>query len=214
MSIKSNQVAFYRAKNLQGSAKIYNEGDSVAFEPNDPDNDKYLSCEVGSDVWVNAYEHNDAYTPQPGVHEELVSGVHNDLTSLNGLSKFQVLAKHFGYALDIKLLTGGKLAGAKAGDYDLGLTPFQVDPVHCKNGDDYTSCPIPKLNPPDSEIVCQVTVRQVHPPQQYIANGSIYFKYNPDTGLISFRKTEGFPANMEIKQDGKTNFIFEILADS
>lgn len=214
MSIKTTQVAFYKAKNLQGSPVIYNEGDSVAFPPFHPDNDKYISCEVGSDIWVNAYEHNEAYSPQPGAHEELGPGVHNDLTSLNGLSKFQVLARHFGYALDIKLEAKDKLAGAAKGAYELTLIPFQVDPVKCKNGDEYTACPIPKLTPPDSEIVCQLTVRKTAWPGETVANGSIYFKYTPENGLISFRKTEGFPHNMDIKQDGKTNFIFEILAES
>ncbi len=214
MSIKPNQVAFYKAKNLQGSPVIYNEGDSVAFPPFHPDNDKYLSCEVGSEIWVNAYEHNEAYSPQPGVHEELYSGVHNDLTSLNGLSKFQVLAKHFGYALDIKLVAKGDVASAPAGAYELTLIPYQVEPAHCKNGDDYIACPIPKLTPPDSEIVCQLTVRKTAWPGETVANGSIYFKYTPDTGLISFRKTEGFPRNMDINQDGKTNFVFGILADN
>lgn len=214
MSIKTTQVAFYKAKNLQGSPVIYNEGDSIAFEPFDPDNDKYISCEVGSEVWVNAYEHNEAYSPQPGAHEELYSGVHNDLTSLNGLSKFQVLANHFGYALDIKLETKDKLADAAKGAYELTLIPYHVDQVHCKSGDDYTACPIPKLDPPDSEIVCQLTVRKTVWPGETVANGSVYFKYTPETGLIGFRKTEGFPEHMDVKQDGKTNFIFEILADS
>src|SRR5207249_441349 len=133
------------------------------------------SCIVGTGVWVNAYEHNDAYNPEPGVHEELKSGTHNDLTSLHGLSKFQVLANQFGYAIDVKLVAKDSLRSSPNGTYEFTIIPYQVDSVKCLNGDDYKPCPIPKLTPPDSEIICQVSVRETAWPGQTIANGSVYF---------------------------------------
>ncbi|KAF2078203.1 hypothetical protein CYY_000493 [Polysphondylium violaceum] len=205
MSIDSNKVRFFYAKNCSGSYKEYTEGQSIAFEPNDPDNDKYMSCLVGSNVFVNAYQHNDAWNPEPGAHENLNPGTHNDLSSLKGLSKFQILAVGFSYAIDIKILD--KLGGA-AGAYKLTLIPYQVNPATCVTGDIYKQCPIPKLTPPDAEIVCQVTVQETAWPGATVANGSIYFKYDPTTGLVTFRKTEGWPHNMSITQSGKTNFDF------
>ncbi|EFA79229.1 putative calcium-dependent cell adhesion molecule-3 [Heterostelium album PN500] len=228
----ATQAIFFTSKNLTGTAVTYNEGDTIAFAPNDQYNvgfynsffnqsfhyyynhyaDKFLSCNIGSSVWVNAYQHNDVYNPEPGVHENLPSGVHNDLSSLQGLSMFQVLANQFAYAIDVKLVCKDSLVSSPAGSYAFTIIPYQVNPVTCKNGDDYVQCPIPQLSPPDSEIVCQITVAQTAWPGATVANGSVYFKYDPSTGIISFRQTEGFPTNMDLVQDGKTQFSFGILS--
>ncbi|EGG19822.1 calcium-dependent cell adhesion molecule-1 [Cavenderia fasciculata] len=202
-------VTFYTAKNYGGESVNYAQGTSVAFLPNDKYNDKFLSCKVTSGTWVNAYEHNDAFNPEAGAHEEL-RGDNPDLSSLNGLSMFQVLADSFGYAIDIKLVCGGSLSSAAAGSYKMTFIPYQVNPVTTMNGDAYIQCPIPKLTPPDSEIVCQLSCQETAWPGATVANGSVYFKYTPNTGVISFRKTEGFPTNMDVTQDGKTNFIFSL----
>eukprot|EP01133_Synstelium_polycarpum_P007843 gene7843-9204_t len=209
MSVESNEVKFYKSKNCQGTPVSYKEGASVAFTPNDPDNDKYLSCIVGTNIWVNAYQHNDAFNPEAGAHENLTAGTHNDLSSLKGLSKFQVLGNEFGYAIDVKLTdkTVPKLAD---GGYEFTIIPYQVEEVKCVTGDDYKQCAIPQLTPPDSEIVCQIVCRATAWPGAVVANGSVYFKYTPTTGLITFRKTEGFPTNMSIVQEGMTNFNFSI----
>ncbi|GAM19759.1 hypothetical protein SAMD00019534_029340, partial [Acytostelium subglobosum LB1] len=207
MTVGTDRVKFYTQKNLAGSYnKEYKVGDSIAFLPNDPDNDKYMSCEIGTECWVNAYEHNDAFNPEPGAHQELKSGVHNDLTSLKGLSMFQVLENKFGYAIDIRLVDFKDTKGG----YKLSLIPYQVNPAVCLSGDAFIQCPIPKLTPPDSEIVCQVVVAETAWPGATVANGSVYFRYNPSTGLLSFRKTEGFPTNMSLTQAGMTQFTFKL----
>ncbi|EGC31853.1 hypothetical protein DICPUDRAFT_57459 [Dictyostelium purpureum] len=214
MSVESNKVKFFTAKNCTGTGVEYTEGDSVAFEPNDQYNDKFLSCIIGTNVWVNAYQHNDVYNPEPGAHEELKSGTHNDLSSLNGLSKFQVLGNEFGYAIDVKLIASGDLVSSPAGTYKFTIIPYQVSAVTCLNGDDYVQCPIPKLNPPNAEIVCQIIVAQTAWPGATVANGSVYFQYDPSTGILNYRKTEGFPTNMDVTQNGKTNFDFKILKET
>ncbi|GAM26461.1 hypothetical protein SAMD00019534_096360, partial [Acytostelium subglobosum LB1] len=207
MTVDTLRVRFFKQKNLAGTYnKEYRVGDSIAFTPHDADNDSYMSCEIGTRCWVNAYQHNDAFNPEPGAHKELRSGVHNDLSELKGLSMFQVLQNTFGYAIDIRVVD---FKGSKDG-YKMTMIPYQTAPVSCMCGGDYVQCPIPKLSPPDSEIVCQVIVQATEWPGSTVANGSIYFKYNPTTGLLSYRKTEGFPSNMSLSQEGITQFTFKL----
>eukprot|EP01133_Synstelium_polycarpum_P019507 gene19507-23369_t len=159
----SNEVQFFKSKNCVGTP--------------------YLSCVVGENCWVNCYQHNDAFNPETGVHQELKCGTHNDLSSLKGLSKFQVLSNIFGYAIDVKLVDKVSPVDTKCA-YEFTIIPYCVQPVKTFSGNDYVQCPIPKLTPPNAEIVCQIVCKQVAWPGTVVSNGSIYFQYEPSTGIL------------------------------
>eukprot|EP01132_Coremiostelium_polycephalum_P011345 gene11345-13892_t len=206
--VQPDEAIFYLGLNLTGNAYHYKLGASVAFKPDDVLNDKLMSVDIGSNVWVNAYENNDVYNPG-GVHEELQSGVHNDLSSLKGLSKFQVLQNAFKYAIDISLTDPVNGAGGS----ELTFKPYQVEPVKVLSGAPAVQCPIPKLGTP-ADIVCQVSVRKTAWPGETVANGSIYMSYDEKTGLISSKTDANFPKNMTVTQTGLTNFEFKLTSNT
>ncbi|EGG20297.1 calcium-dependent cell adhesion molecule-1 [Cavenderia fasciculata] len=193
-------VTFYTATNYGGEAVQYNEGVTVDFARDDKYNDKFQSCRIPSGLWVNAFQNNDASGTDTGIHQEL-HGDQTDLSFMGGLSNFQVLSDAFGYAIDVKLVCGGDLANTPANSYQMDFIPYEVTGVQCINGNDYIQCPIPKLDPPNSEIVCQVSVKELAWPGANVANGSIYFQYDPSSGIISYSDKGGYPANMTITQD-------------
>ncbi|EGC38123.1 hypothetical protein DICPUDRAFT_46027 [Dictyostelium purpureum] len=210
MSVDSQKVKFFFGKNCSGESFEYSRGQTVRFNAGDKWNDRFMSCIVGSAVQCNIWEHNEIDTPTPGKYALLQPGsTTNDLTFINGLSKFQILPRDFNYAIDFKIEKGSSLTK----EYEMTLIPYQVSPAKNTTGHDYVQCPIPKLTPPESEIVCQVSCKETAWPGATVANGSIYFKYSPSTGQVSFRKTEGFPHNMAIKQDDNTSFIFTLNSE-
>ncbi|KAM9955735.1 hypothetical protein ACTFIW_001938 [Dictyostelium discoideum] len=212
MSVDANKVKFFFGKNCTGESFEYNKGETVRFNNGDKWNDKFMSCLVGSNVRCNIWEHNEIDTPTPGKFQELLQGsTNNDLTSINGLSKFQVLPGAFQWAVDVKIVNK---VNSTAGSYEMTITPYNVEKVACKDGDDFVQLPIPKLTPADSEIVCHLTVRQTKTPYDYVVNGSVYFKYSPTTGQVAvIKKDETFPKNMTVTQDDNTSFIFNLNSE-
>eukprot|EP01133_Synstelium_polycarpum_P012188 gene12188-14263_t len=209
MSVSSNEVKFYTGRDCIGTPVSYKAGDSIAFLSNEIDShDKYLSCIVGSKVFVNAYQYKDAFNSEVGQHDFLVSGRHRDLSYMNGISKLQVISSEFGFAIDVKLTDKTIHKLASNGGYELTITSnHQAEPLKCLSGDAYRSCPIHRQTKPDSEIVCHITVASTQS-GVIVANGSISFKLNITTGIISFTKTNGFPATMSVVQEDKTSFNF------
>ncbi|EAL64530.1 hypothetical protein DDB_G0285817 [Dictyostelium discoideum AX4] len=211
MSVAPTKVKFFFGKNCTGESFEYDEGETVRFNYGDEWNDKFMSCIVGASVKCNIWEHNEIDTPTPGKYEQLAQGsTNNDLTSINGLSKFQVIPGDFQWAVDVKIVDN--IANTPVGSYEMTLIPFGVPQVVCRDGDDFVQMPIPQLSPADSEIVTQVAVRDTRT-GVYVANGSCYFKYDPSTGQVSIRKpVETFPPNMDTVQDDNTSFIFNLNA--
>ncbi|GAM19760.1 hypothetical protein SAMD00019534_029350, partial [Acytostelium subglobosum LB1] len=62
MTVGPDRVIFYTEKNLAGSSKEYKVGESIVLK-NDPNNNKYMSCEIGTDCWVNAYQYIESSDP-------------------------------------------------------------------------------------------------------------------------------------------------------
>eukprot|EP01133_Synstelium_polycarpum_P022462 gene22462-26940_t len=135
MSVQPTEVKFFKSLSCTGDSSSYFEGDTIALPFIASNPDKYLSCIIGSDIWINAYENNDAFNPDIGAHERLESGTHNDLSYLNGVTKFQVLSKSNSFAIDIKLTD--KTSAAK-GSYLLTMVPEPSLAVSVLSGSPYT----------------------------------------------------------------------------
>ncbi|KAK5580514.1 hypothetical protein RB653_000534 [Dictyostelium firmibasis] len=207
MSVDPTKVKFFFGLNCTGDSFEYDEGQTVEFSDGDEWNDKFLSCIVGASVKCNLWQHNDI-TTAPGNYEQLAQGsTNNDLSSMGGISKFQVIPGDFQWAVDVKLVNN---VNTTVGSYEMTLIPFGVQQVSCRDGDDYIQMPIPELSPSDSEIVTQVAVRDTKS-GVYVANGSCYFKCDPSTGIVSVRKpTDTFPPNMDAIQQDNTTFNFNL----
>eukprot|EP01132_Coremiostelium_polycephalum_P004630 gene4630-5783_t len=197
-TVPNNIVHFFLQKNCVGEFREFKEGDSVMYGPQDPDNDKYMSCIIGKDVWVNCYQHSEPSTRDPGVHEELKSGTNNDLSNLRGLSSFQVIATKYGCAIDLRLRDK---VHQKPGEFNLLVTVPDLDPITMTSYSDYRQVPIEKMDDSKQDILVKITVTQASSPSDIVATGSLYFRYDKKTGEISTRKNDDFPKNMSITQD-------------
>eukprot|EP01133_Synstelium_polycarpum_P016944 gene16944-20156_t len=207
MSVDNNEVLFYKSKNLQEDSYSFRVGDTIEFPADHPDNDRFRSCNVGRDVIVNVYESNDL-VGQSNYSQLRGPGVDNNLQWLGGLSKFQVLSNAFVFAIDIRVVS--KIPNDKS-SYELTLEAVRSPPckaISCNAN--YVQCPITAFDSGD-QVICKVLVRQSDYPWSYISNGSIHFKYNMSTGVITHTTDRlSFPSNLSITQEGKTNFCFNI----
>ncbi|EFA83649.1 SH3 domain-containing protein [Heterostelium album PN500] len=120
----------------------------------------------------------------------------------------QAVDNSFKFSIDIRFKH--TIAGKPENDYTLAIKPLHFENSVITSGGDYLGVQIPQLNPPDSLIVSQISVREVPWPHQIVANGSVYFKYNPTTEDITFTKTEGFPVNMDIEKDDIWGFTITL----
>ncbi|KAM9966466.1 hypothetical protein ACTFIR_006682 [Dictyostelium discoideum] len=120
----------------------------------------------------------------------------------------QAIDVEFKYSVDIRFNHNVKGRDPKA--FQLTVIPYQLKGAEIVSGGDYSGVQIPELNPPDSEIVCQISIRELAWPGQIFANGSIYFKYTPSNNTVSYRKTEGWPTNCEIVQDDVSGFTITL----
>ncbi|EGG18657.1 putative calcium-dependent cell adhesion molecule-3 [Cavenderia fasciculata] len=114
----------------------------------------------------------------------------------------------FEFSIDIRFKHS--IASEPADNYDLTIKPLHFDNTVIQSGGDYVGVQIPKLSPPDSLIVSQISVREKPWPHQIVANGSVYFKYNPVNHDISFQITNGLPANISIVKDDIWGFTISL----
>ncbi|EGG15867.1 adhesion molecule [Cavenderia fasciculata] len=123
-------------------------------------------------------------------------------------SIMQCIDSSFKFSIDIKFKH--TVSGKPEDNYDLTIKPLQFENTVIHSGGEYVGVQIPQLNPPDSLIVSQISVREKPWPHQIVANGSVYFKYNPSNEDITFEKTEGFPTNMDIVKDDIWGFTISL----
>ncbi|KYR01335.1 putative adhesion molecule [Tieghemostelium lacteum] len=147
--------------------------------------------------------------PNGGRLYEMTSGEHGDI-NIPYNSIMQCVDISFKFSIDIKF--NHTISGKPANEYGLTIKPLHFDNtgVITSGATDYVGVQIPQLNPPDSLIVSQISVRENPWPHQIVSNGSIYFKYNPTSEDITFEMTEGFPANMTIVKDDIWGFTFTL----
>eukprot|EP01133_Synstelium_polycarpum_P022273 gene22273-26717_t len=182
MSVEGNQVQFFAEKNCKGNPVQFFEGDSVTYSADHADNDKYMSCIIGSKVWLNAYQSSGVDQLLAGdQHLQLKTGTHNDLTPIKGLSKFQVLSTQHSFAIDLKFSDSTDKA---KGYYTLSVLPTDEQHVTLFSGMDRTvQVPIGSGKPLTGEVNCQIIVREHSLPHSIVANGNIFFKYDCKTGI-------------------------------
>ncbi|KAK5578502.1 hypothetical protein RB653_008174 [Dictyostelium firmibasis] len=162
------------------------------------------SLRVGSDCKVNIWtDSGNLVTLKTGEYPDLFNN------SVPNIKIIQPLEDRFKFSIDIKF--NHTIQGKPADNYDLTIKPLQFENTVIKSGSpDYMGVQIPELTPPDSLIVSQVSVREAPWPHQIVANGSIYFKYNPSNNTITYEKTEGWPINMDIVQNDTTGFTITL----
>ncbi|KAN0035308.1 hypothetical protein ACTA71_004573 [Dictyostelium dimigraforme] len=177
---------FFEQKNFEGGPWLIKGGGRYNFYSNG-----LRSIKVGKLCKIKAWDNF-------GTMKSYTPGEYPDITyDLRDIKLVQALDVDCDYSVDIKF--NHKINGIPADDA-----------VEIASGANYTSVQIPQLNPPDAEIVCQVSIRETAWPGQTVANGSIYFKYDSSNNTISYRKTEGWPNNCEIVQDDVTGFTITL----
>ncbi|EAL69470.1 hypothetical protein DDB_G0275439 [Dictyostelium discoideum AX4] len=160
------------------------------------------SLKVGKFCKVNIWDKN-------GTMQTFLGGEYPDITDkLPNVDIVQAIDVQFKYSVDIRFKHN--VQGRDPNDFKLTVIPYQLNGVEIVSGGDYSGVQIPELNPPDSEIVCQISIREIKWPGQVFANGSIYFKYTPSNNTVSYRKTEGWPTNCEIVQDDVSGFTITL----
>ncbi|KAN0015491.1 hypothetical protein ACTFIU_008224 [Dictyostelium citrinum] len=160
------------------------------------------SLQVGKFCKVNIWDKN-------GTMQTHLAGNYPDITDKTPeVDIVQAIDVEFKYSIDIRFKH--KISGKGQEAYKLTVIPYLLPAVSIVGGGDYSGVQIPELNPPDSEIVCQVTVNEVDWPGQVVSNGSIYFKYTPSNNTVSYRKTEGWPTNCDIVQDDVSGFTITL----
>ncbi|AWZ05233.1 MULTISPECIES: hypothetical protein [unclassified Streptomyces] len=103
--------------------------------------------------------------------------------------------------------------GLDADGYTLKVIPWNLEPLELKSTDTASRVlSVPDLNPADAEIVAQIAAQQINWPHQYVANGSLYLRWSLDGKKVTYRKTEGFPTNMAIKQEDDTSLTLSLVS--
>ncbi len=197
-----NEVAFFWREKFQGQVDGYKVGDSRVFVHGvNPENDQYKALKVGAAARVHGWQNYDG----TGKYAEWGPGDHDMVdVEVSGLSKFQVLASGTTFALEVRLVDQ---TGGVAGAYELTVIAAGVGEVKASSGD-----PAYKLVGTAStsgEVTTQIAVRATGWPQPYVANGSVYFKWNRHSGSVEVTPfPETFPRNMHVLKDDPTRFTF------
>eukprot|EP01133_Synstelium_polycarpum_P016943 gene16943-20155_t len=206
MSVDINKVIFYKSKDFQGDSFTFTVGDSVDFPEGHPDNDKFMSCQVGRETLVNCYQNNDLADTSADLFCQISAGAHPNISTIGGLSKFQVISNSHIYGVDVKVVS--KIPNDKA-NYDLTLEAPRTSVKTNSSNTKYAQCPIADTYESDM-TPCKVIVRNSDFPWSVVDMGVIYFSYNKVTGLVKHTLSDGFPSKITVTQEGKTNFCFNI----
>ncbi|KAN0003709.1 hypothetical protein ACTFIZ_009854 [Dictyostelium cf. discoideum] len=196
-SIGDKESAIFKEKNFGGQKWSIKNGSRYKNYAG-----ALRSLKVGKMCKVNIWDQN-------GTMQTHLGGDYPDITDkLPNVDIVQAIDVEFKFSIDIRLKH--TVSGRDENAFQLSIIPFSFPKTEITSGEDYSGVQIPELNPPDSEIVCQVSIRELAWPGQTFANGSIYFKYTPSNNTLSYRKTEGWPTNCEIVQDDVTGFTITL----
>lgn len=168
-SVDPTTVIFYTEKDFGGDAHPYKVDDDVSL-PSEL-NDKFLSVNVGIAAKVLAWRD---YKKQ-GPYREW-TGPNPDISDIEGLSCFMVVS---GDTRAIAFLFKDATGGADR-QYSLTVDAHGVGEVkmYSNDGDEYRVAGLMPANGPP--VTTAIYVRDENS-GVYIATGSVYFKWNPDT---------------------------------
>ncbi|QUJ68985.1 hypothetical protein KDD30_07965 [Photobacterium sp. GJ3] len=200
---KTTDVAFYREKNFGGSPEYYGLGDDVTFHYGDNFNDKYRSLKVINPVKINCYQHSDG----SGIFKTYTQGDYADLAEIDGLSKFQILEIDTYFSISMRLIDQ---SGGEPRQFLMTFNAHNIGQAEFWSGNnDYTALPVTD----NSDLVtCAIYIRDMSS-GEYISNGSMYFQYNPQHGMIEIvTNSETFPSNLKVQRIDNTKFDFTLLS--
>ncbi|KAM9981324.1 hypothetical protein ACTFIY_003620 [Dictyostelium cf. discoideum] len=198
-AIGDKESAIFKEKNFGGQKWSLKNGSRYGNQAG-----ALRSLKVGKFCKINVWDKN-------GTMETYLGGDYPDITDkIPNVDIVQAIDVEFKFSVDVRLKHTVK--GRDPNAFQLTVIPYQLKSVEIVSGGDYSGVQIPALNPPDAEIVCQVSIRELAWPGQTFANGSIYFKYNPSNNTLSYRKTEGWPHNCDIVQDDVSGFTITLIS--
>jgi Membrane binding len=130
-----------------------------------------------------------------------------DITDIGGLSTFRVVEKTT-LAIAVRLQDD---TGGAPGRYSLKVVSYQVGEVTTYSGDpDYALVGfMPAGGPP---VTTAIYVRDQQPEFDYVAIGSVYFAWNPETKAVDVADQTNFPENMTYEQTGSNLFTFHLTS--
>lgn len=202
---KTRDVAFYREKNFGGSPEYYQLGDDITFHFGDAFNDKYLSLKVVNAVKINCYQHSDG----SGIFKSYTQGDYASIEEINGLSKFQVVDIDTHFAVSMRLIDA---TDGEPRQFLMTFNAHNIGNTEFWSGDMvYKSLPVTENN---DLVTCAIYIRDMSS-GEYVVNGSMYFKYNANNGIIEIiTPEETFPPNLKVIQIDNTKFNFTLIQRS
>ncbi|MCM0147001.1 beta/gamma crystallin domain-containing protein [Photobacterium galatheae] len=200
---KTMDLAFYREKNFGGTPEYYSLGDDVTFHNGDNFNDKYLSLKVINPVKVNCYQHSDG----SGIFHSYTLGDYASIEEMGGLSKFQIIEIDTHFAISMRLIDE---TGGEPRQFMMTFNAHNIGDAQIWSGDqEYSLLPVTEN---DDLVTCAIYIRDMTT-GEYIANGSMYFQYNTNNGIVEIvTPPETFPPNLTVKRIDNTKFDFTLTS--
>ncbi|MFE3261710.1 beta/gamma crystallin domain-containing protein [Nocardia sp. NPDC059091] len=194
-----DEATFYRNVDYAGEPHAYKLGTQESL-PGDL-NDRFRSVRVGELVKVLAWQHYG----QSGRYREWEVDT-PDITDIGGLSTFRVVEKTT-LAIAVRLQDD---TGAAPGRYSLKVVSYEVGEITTHSGDpEYALIGfMPAGGPP---VTTAIYVRDEHT-GEYVAIGSVYFVWNPQTSAVDVSDDTHFPENMTYERAGNNRFTFHLTA--
>ncbi|MNG99101.1 hypothetical protein D4100_10585 [Serratia inhibens] len=203
MSAKNSEAVFYKQKNLSGESYSYQERE-VAYTLPSGLNDNFLSVDVGELVKVYAWKHyNDT---QSGQIHRVWESTQNDISSIQGLSKFVVSPKD-SELLAIKVINN---SGNNKPYYAFIRTYTIANPVRIHSGHDYEIVGLIKKD--GQKYVADIVIfdEATNVP---VIQGAAYFSYDSTTNsLHATTYQEIFPKDLELVKS--TDYRFDLVIKS
>lgn len=198
MTSTSTGATFYTETNYGGTSKFFEEQDAEYSLPA-AENDIYKSVKVNPDSAVFAWQHYGE-----GGKDEEWTGDNPDITSIEGLSVFQVVPNsHVGIAMRLENRTGSDIL------YCLYSQVFgsQVRIESYSNNLDYQIVGTIDTSPGGEPIEASIKVRNMQQGDpnygQYLNNGAVYFRTDSEGNVYVDKDSQEyadlFPSNMDIE---------------
>ncbi|MFE3026119.1 beta/gamma crystallin domain-containing protein [Nocardia tengchongensis] len=194
-----DEATFYRNVDYVGEPYAYKLGTQESL-PGDL-NDRFRSVRVGELVKVLAWQHYG----QSGRYREWEVDT-PDITDVGGLSTFRVVEKTT-LAIAVRLQDD---TGAAPGRYSLKVVSYEVGEITTPSGDpEYALVGfMPAGGPP---VTTAIYVRNEQT-GEFVAIGSVYFVWNPQTSAVDVADETNFPENMTYERAGSNRFTFHLTA--
>lgn len=194
-----DEATFYRSTNYGGDAFPYRLGANEELPTNL--NDRFQSVRVGSMVKVLAWQHYGG----TGQYREWEVDT-PDITDIGGLSWFKVIESTT-LSIAVRLQDD---TGAEAGRFSLNVQSYEVGSVTTLSGDPEFA--LIGTMPADGPLVTTaINVRDLST-NVYIAVGSVYFVWNPETMAVDVADATLLPANMNYERASPNQFIFHLTS--